>query len=104
MRTPPRHLPRFLPTLTEVVRPSDLQGGVPSLPPDSDTLVQTLQVQVDALVKARVAQEFESLIRAVIAEQAISLSSELQIQLREEVRKLVIEALSAHTDSNKFKS
>lgn len=104
MSTPPRHLPRFLPTLTEVVRPSDLQGLGPSLPPDSDALVQTLQVQVNALVKERVAREFEILIRSVVAEKVNSLSSELQTQLREEVRKLVIEALSAHTDSNKFKS
>jgi hypothetical protein len=104
MSTPPRQTPRFLPTLTEVVRPSELQGSVPALPSDSEKLLQDLQLKVDALVKARVAQELEHLVRSVVAESANAWVADLQIRLHDEVRKLLTEAISAQDELNKFKS
>ena len=54
MNTPPRHLPRFLPTLTEVVRPSELSVESKAPKPDAEALTQTLLAQVNGLVQTRV--------------------------------------------------
>lgn len=104
MSSPPRHLPRFLPTLTEVVRPSELSmDGQPSRP-DPTALTQTLMMQVDALVQARVQQDLEKLIRSVVVERSNAWVAELQVELRREVRKLVAEAIGDRHEGNKFNS
>jgi hypothetical protein len=104
MTTPSRQLPRFLPTLTEVVRPSGGAVEGPPSRPDSEALVQTLMAQVEVLVNSRVRQELDGMIRAVIAERADALGSKLHLELHGEVRKMVSEAFAAQDASNKFKS
>ena len=97
MSTPPRPLPRFLPTLTEVVRPSELpvEGRAPQ--PDFEALTQILLIQVEALVQTRVHQELDKLIRAVVAEQADALINRLQVDLHHEIKKMVADAAGVRT-------
>ena len=106
MNTPPRHVPRFLPTLTEVVRPSELsvEGRVPQ--PDFEKLTQILLMQVEALVQTRVHQELDKLIRAVVAEQADALINRLKVDLHHEVNKMVTDAAGTgvRTELNKINS
>lgn len=104
MSTPPRHLPRFLPTLTEVVRPSELstEGRAPQS--DAEKLTQTLLVQVDALVHARVHQELDKVIRTVVADHAGALIDRLKMDLHHEIKKMVADAIEVRSESNKFNS
>ena len=104
MSTPPRPLPRFLPTLTEVVSPSELsiEGRTP--PPDPKKLTQILLIQVDALVQTRIHQELDKLIRAAIAEQADALIDRLKVDLHREIKKMVADAVGVRSELNKFNS
>lgn len=104
MNTPLRQMPRFLPTLTEVVRPSELPVEKSPSPSDSEALVQAVMARVDALIKTRVHQELESLVRSVVDERAATLGSELKVELHAEVRELVSEIVAAQNEENKFKS
>ena len=104
MNTPPRQLPRFLPTLTEVVRPSELTVEKPPSPPDSEALVQAVMARVDALIKVRVQQELENMIRSVIDERSVALCSDLKVDLYAEVREIVSDVVAAQNEENKFKS
>jgi hypothetical protein len=104
MNTHPRQLPRFLPTLTEVVRPSELTVEKTSSPPDSEALVQAVMARLDALIKTRVHQELESLVRSVIDERSATLGSDLKVELYAEVRELVSEVVATQNEENKFKS
>lgn len=104
MNTPPRHPPRFLPTLTEVVRASDLSEEIRPSQPDSDALTQTLLVQLQALVETRVQEEIEKLIRSVVAERADAFVAGLKMELHQEVRKMVSDAVGIRNESNKFNS
>lgn len=104
MNTPPRQLPRFLPTLTEVVRPSELTVEKTASPPDSEALVQAVMARVDGLIKTRIHQELESLIRAVIDERSVALCSELKVELYAGVREIVSDVVAAQNEANKFKS
>lgn len=104
MNTPPRHPPRFLPTLTEVVRPTGLaEEAVPS-PRDSEALIQALLVQVDALVETRVQEKLEKLIRSLVVQRTDALIAGLKMELHREVRKIVSDEVSVRNESNKFNS
>lgn len=104
MNTPPRQLPRFLPTLTEVVRPSELMVEKHPSPHDSEALVQAVMARVDALIKTRVHQELENLIRSVIDERSVTLCSDLKVELNAEIREIVSDVVAAQNEENKFKS
>lgn len=104
MNTPPRQLPRFLPTLTEVVRPSELTVEKPPSPPDSEALVQAVMARVDALIKVRVHQELENMTRSIIEERSVTLCSDIKVDLYAEVREIVSNVVAAQNEENKFKS
>ncbi len=104
MNTPPRHLPRFLPTLTEVVRPSELSVESKAPKPDAEALTQTLVAQVNVLVQTRVRQELDQLIRAVVAEHAEAAIDRLKVNLHLEIKKMVADAVALQGESNKFNS
>ena len=104
MNTPPRHLPRFLPTLTEVVRPSELSVESKAPKPDAEALTQTLLAQVNGLVQTRVHQELDQLIRAVVAEQAQASIDRLKVDLHLEIKKMVADAVAHQGEANKFNS
>ncbi len=101
MNTPPRHSPRFLPTLTEVVRPSELAVEQRPAPLNVEALTQTLLVRVDALLQARVQHEMEKLIRAVAVERADIWVAGIRAQLHQEVKSMVFDAIGTENDLNK---
>jgi hypothetical protein len=104
MNTPPRHLPRFLPTLTEVFQPSEAALEPPPLETDCESLTRALMIRVDTLVQARVQQELEKLIRSAVVEHAQAMVAGLQAELHHEVREMVLDAVSIKNESNKFNS
>lgn len=104
MSTPSRPLPRFLPTLTEIVKPSALSAEAAPAQPDYELLKQTLMLQVEALVKARVQQELSKLIHAVVVDRSDALIDRLKADLQPEIKKLIDDALGDRNQSNKFNS
>jgi hypothetical protein len=67
-------------------------------------LTQILLVQVDALVQARVHQELDKVIRAVIAQHKDALIDRLKVDLHQEIKKMVADAVAVRGESNKFNS
>lgn len=104
MNTPPRPFPRFLPTLTQVVKPSELSAEAGPAQPEYELLKQTLMLQVEALVKARVQQELSKLIHTVVAERADAMIDRLKTDLQLEIEKMVDDAVGDRNKSNKFNS
>ncbi len=83
---------RFLPTLTEVVQPDELEqhsgAEVPSdlpMPPDK---VQMALFRLDRVIEQRVRQELDALVKTVLAEHV----DLMQQRLHEEFQSLVREA------------
>ena len=94
MSTPPRNLPRFLPTLTEVVHPGALtHSEVPASPGLEDTVWFVMQ-RVDLVMERRLREEAETMLRTVVAEHVQSLSIRLRQELETVVRQAVSDALA----------
>lgn len=92
--TPPRNLPRFLPTLTEVVHPSSLLKATPSTQPDLEATVSLVMERVDRVIERRIRDEAEALIRSRMAEQLQLISAGLREELESVVRHALSEVLA----------
>lgn len=106
MSTTPRNLPRFLPTLTEVVDPSSLhRHAVAAAPaPELDEIVQTVQKQVAVVLERRMAEEIDVLIHTLMTEQLQTMSARLHEELETVVRQVVSEFMRTRADLHQHKS
>lgn len=103
MSTPPRNLPRFLPTLTEVVHPSSLaKTSAPSMP-DLDEIVQTVMQRVEGVFERRLSEEIDAMVRRVVTEQRETLRLRLWQELEIEVWQAVSEAMASRSEAHKSK-
>jgi len=80
-----KHVPRFIPTLTEVVDPTSFQNVVDRAQPDLLALVQQVQRELQPMLERRLQAEFEQFQRTVLAEQWQALRLRLQQDLDEMV-------------------
>lgn len=87
---PPRNLPRFLPTLTEVVQAPT--GGVHSIgaSPDPELMVQRILARLDGQLKASVQAAIQDMVR----EQLQVLEPLLMQEIELAVRQAVFESMS----------
>ena len=91
MNTPPRNLPRFLPTLTEVVDPADLFA-------EKSTAVPTLEAPILAVSQSRgevedaLTPRVHALVNSLVAEKIHALSANLRAELAVMVKQAVHEA------------
>lgn len=92
--TPPRHLPRFMPTLTEVVHPPGLVKATVSTQPDLEATVSLVMQRVDRVIERRIREETEALIRSRMAEQLQLISAGLRDELESVVRHALSEVLA----------
>lgn len=106
MSTTPRNLPRFLPTLTEVVDPSSLQRhAVVTVPePELDEIVQAVQKQVAVVLERRMAEEIDVLVHTLMTEQLQTMSARLHEELETVVRQVVSEFMRTRADLHQHKS
>lgn len=83
MTASPQTLPRFIPTLTQIVE----HPSASVIPPEraSSTLADTVWHQIEPILRHRVKAEIEQLIEQALVEK----SAELQHRLEEEMRLLV---------------
>ena len=95
MSTPTRNLPRFIPTLTEVVQPRAVapRAEVSASPGLEDTVWFVMQ-RVDMVIERRVREETESMLRTVVNEQIQTLTVRLRQELEGVVRQAVSDALA----------
>jgi hypothetical protein len=93
MTSPTRELPRFIPTLTEVVDPASLNSTARQSKPDVEILIGQVLSQVQPIFERRLQEEFERLVRAQVARQWGELSAKLQLEMDMFVRQAVLDAL-----------
>lgn len=103
MSTPPRNLPRFLPTLTEVVQPSVLAGASAPPTPDHEEIVQSVMQRVDLVLERRLSEEVDAMVRTLVAEQLTTLRTGLYEELEVVVRQAVSNAMPSRVDLHKAK-
>ncbi len=99
MSTPPRHLPRFLPTLTEVVRN-------PALPPepvavgrselDAELMIHRVLQRVDLALEPMLREA----IGPIIVNQIAAMATRLRPEVEAVVRDAVADALALEFDTN----
>jgi len=94
MTTSNRPLPRFIPTLTEVVDPASLNSTARQTKPDVEALIGQVQRQVQPIFERRLQEEFERLVRALVAKQWDDISVKLQAEMDMFVRQAVVDALA----------
>ena len=102
MSAPPRNLPRFLPTLTEVVQPSGLSRALAPPTPDPEEIVQLVMLRVALATDRRIREETEALVRALVTEQTKGLGERLRQELESRVRQAVTDALTPCVDKHKI--
>lgn len=103
MSTTHRNLPRFLPTLTEIVRPASLDRTAVPATPDLEETVWFVMQRVDMLIERRLREEADVMLRTVVNEQIQTLSARLRQELEGVVRQAVSEALSAREKTHTAK-
>lgn len=95
MNFPSRHPPRFIPTLTEVVDPASLTTTARQTKPDVEALIGQVQRQVQPIFERRLQEEFDRLVRTLVARQWDEVSAKLQVEMDMFVRQVVIDALGS---------
>ena len=86
--------PRFVPTLTEVVDPSSL-GRIPHNPqPDVQAVINLVQQQVRPIFEQRLQEELDRMVRALVAQQWEDISARVQEEMDNVVRQAVAQALA----------
>lgn len=93
MTSPARPLPRFIPTLTEVVDPASLNSTVRQTKPEVEALIDQVQRQVQPIFERRLQEEFERLVRSLVARQWDDVRTRLQAEMDMFVRQAVLDAL-----------
>ena len=100
MNSLPKNLPRFIPTLTEVVDPAVLTGMAAASKPDVEALITLVQQQLQPIFERRLREEFDRLVRATAARQWTDISARLQVEMDKIMRQAVIDAVG-NADSYK---
>jgi len=90
-----RQPPRFIPTLTEVVDPASLATTARQSKPDVEALIAQVQRQVQPIFERRLQEEFDRLVRTLVARQWDDVSTKLQVEVDMFVRQAVIDALGS---------
>jgi hypothetical protein len=104
MSTTPRNLPRFLPTLTEVVDPTSLHRPSVAPAPELDEIVQTVQKQVAVVLERRMAEEIDVLVHTLMTEQLQTMRARLHEELETVVLQVVSEFMRTRADLHQHKS
>jgi hypothetical protein len=86
-------MPRFLPTLTEVVLLPMVETMQPPGTPDLEDTVKFVMQRVDGFIERRLREEFDAMLRTMMTEQIQGLGGRLRQELDSVVRQAVSDAL-----------
>ena len=103
MSTTAQKLPRFLPTLTEVVPPPGLARTSAAVMPDFEDVVQSVVQGASLTIERRLLEETDALVRTLVTEQLQTLRLRLCQELEMVVRQAVLEAMRSRADPDKSK-
>jgi hypothetical protein len=87
-------VPRFVPTLTEVVDPSDLNRVAPAPEPKVEELIDLVRSRVQPQLERRVEQVLYRLVGELIAQKWSAISSDLSKDVNDLIAQAVREAMS----------
>lgn len=94
MSEPTSHLPRFIPTLTEIVDLANVTSVQASTEPDMEAMIHRVQRQVQPIFERRLQDELEQLVRTTVARQWVDVSARLQSEIDRLVRQVVSDELA----------
>jgi hypothetical protein len=100
MNTSPRNLPRFLPTLTEVVQPTDLVAATRTATPTLDVPSQITTQRTLLGPESQIAPETSALVSAMVEKELQIFRANLQRDLETMVKHAVQEALNLKPPSH----
>lgn len=89
-------LPRFVPTLTEVVDPSGRNFLPVQTPTDLQSMVQVITQRIQPVVEELLKVEFDRLVQVVLAEQWPEMVDQLKGEVDKCVHSMVLELWSSH--------
>jgi len=98
MAPPARSVPRFLPTLTEVVHPRAGAAPMLTVPPpviDPDAILQRVRVEVDLVLQTHL----EATVANAMLDQVAMIVARIREELEPMVRQAVAEAVAAELDA-----
>lgn len=104
MSTPPHPLPRFIPTLTEVVRPPGAVVAPSPAAPTEEAILACVMHRMEALMAERFAQEWGFLGDSALSVHLKALQDQLRQELQAAARQMVSEEITRHAELYKFKS
>ncbi|MBK9440687.1 MAG: hypothetical protein IPN53_04955 [Comamonadaceae bacterium] len=101
MNSKSRDIPRFLPTLTEVVDPREF-GLLQAAPdkPDVARLAELVRQQVWPVLERKLQEECERLVRLMLSEQGLGVSLRMRQEMDLIIQQVVREVIS-HSETSK---
>lgn len=100
MSTTDRNFPRFVPTLTAIVEPSDFARATALARPDIEEIVQSVMQQMQEVIENRLSEEIDSVVRSLVAEQLPRLQLRLKQELEPGVRQAVLDAIKRRSEAH----
>lgn len=101
MNPTPRNLPRYVPTLTEIVDPSSLLAAPTSSSPELTEIAQLVMQRVDQVLDRRLREETDAMLRNWVTGQLGTLRLHLREELALVVREAVAEAIASRDRAQK---
>lgn len=101
MSTPPRNLPRFLPTLTEIVHPRGLVISTVPAAQDLEEVAKSVMQQVDLVIERHLREETSAMLRILVMEQLKTLNDRLRNDIGLVVRQAVLDAVTLRDETQK---
>jgi hypothetical protein len=89
-------VPRFVPTLTEVVDPADLNRMAPAPEPKVEELIELVRSRVQPQLERRVEQVLYRLVGELIAQKWSAISSDLSKEVTDLIAQAVRDAMAQH--------
>lgn len=101
MSDEPRYVPRFIPTLTEVVDPASLKVVTTKTRPNVQDLVDELQRQLLPVIERRIQQEYEQLLDGLLRGALRDMRERLQAEMQSQVLQVVSNYLAKQENHHK---
>ncbi len=95
MSTTPRNLPRFVPTLTEVVDPANLHTFAIKRKPDVEAVIERVRQQIQPIFERRLQEESDRLVRSIVAKQLAEIGAQLKEEMDMFIRQAVIDEINS---------
>jgi hypothetical protein len=95
-----RQLPRFIPTLTEVVEAAAIPRSTIKPKAEIEAVIDRVQRQVQPIFERRLQEEFDRLLRAQVTRQWADASGRIQGDLASLVRQIVLDELMQQNKAN----